>query len=109
MASPRRRARPGNRPNAEQGVNAILADPAAKARFTEIGAIAAGLAADFESWWRTRTEKWGKVVVRGARVTRFFSSGARLLRKRSPISGSCNPLKKASFGRIDVGRAGRPV
>lgn len=53
-----------------KAVNAILADPAAKARFTEIGAILLpGSAADFGKLVADETEKWGKVVkFAGARV-----------------------------------------
>jgi len=51
-------------------VNAILADPAAKARFTEIGAILLpGSPADFGKLVADETEKWGKVVkFAGAKV-----------------------------------------
>ncbi|QWG25056.1 tripartite tricarboxylate transporter substrate binding protein [Bradyrhizobium sediminis] len=53
-----------------KAVNAILVDPAAKARFTEIGAILLpGSAADFGKLVADETEKWGKVVkFAGARV-----------------------------------------
>lgn len=53
-----------------KAVNAILADPAAKARFTEIGAILLpGSPADFGKLVADETEKWGKVVkFAGARV-----------------------------------------
>jgi tripartite-type tricarboxylate transporter receptor subunit TctC len=55
--------------NAE--ANAILADPKAKARFTELGAILLpGSAADFGKLIADETEKWGKVVkFAGVRVT----------------------------------------
>src|SRR2546422_2950618 len=46
-----------------KAVNEILADPKAKARFTEIGAILLpGTAADFGKLVADETEKWGKVV-----------------------------------------------
>src|SRR6201746_1480365 len=53
-----------------RAVNAILADPAAKARFGELGAILLpGSAADFGKLLSDETEKWGKVVkFSGARV-----------------------------------------
>ncbi len=53
-----------------KAVNAILADPAAKARFTEIGAILLpGSAADFGKLVADETDKWGKVVkFAGAKV-----------------------------------------
>lgn len=53
-----------------KAVNAILADPAAKARFTEIGAILLpGSPADFGKLMADETEKWGKVVkFSGAKV-----------------------------------------
>ncbi len=52
-------------------VNAILADPKAKARFTELGAtLLPGSAADFGKLVADETEKWGKVVkFSGAKVT----------------------------------------
>src|SRR4051794_19870269 len=51
-------------------VNEILADPKAKARFTELGAILLpGSAADFGKLVADETEKWGKVVkFAGAKV-----------------------------------------
>src|SRR3954471_8278080 len=51
-------------------INAVLADPAAKKRFTEIGAILLpGSAADFGKLLADETEKWGKVVkFSGAKV-----------------------------------------
>jgi tripartite-type tricarboxylate transporter receptor subunit TctC len=51
-------------------INAILADPAAKARFAEIGAfLLPGSAADFGKLLADETEKWGKVVkFSGAKV-----------------------------------------
>jgi tripartite-type tricarboxylate transporter receptor subunit TctC len=51
-------------------INAILADPAAKARFAEIGAfLLPGTAADFGKLLADETEKWGKVVkFAGAKV-----------------------------------------
>jgi len=51
-------------------INAVLADPAAKRRFTEIGAILLpGSAADFGKLLADETEKWGKVVkFSGAKV-----------------------------------------
>src|SRR6185503_10334015 len=53
-----------------KAVNEILADPKAKARFTEIGAILLpGSAADFGRLVADETEKWGKVVkFAGAKV-----------------------------------------
>src|ERR1700704_4295441 len=53
-----------------KAVNAILADPAAKARFGELGAILLpGSAANFGKLLSDETEKWGKVVkFSGARV-----------------------------------------
>src|SRR5689334_10148562 len=53
-----------------KAVNEILADPKAKARFTEIGAIMLpGSAADFGRLVADETEKWGKVVkFAGAKV-----------------------------------------
>jgi tripartite-type tricarboxylate transporter receptor subunit TctC len=52
-------------------VNAILAEPKAKARFLEIGAsLLPGSAADFGKLVADETEKWGKVVkFAGAKVT----------------------------------------
>jgi tripartite-type tricarboxylate transporter receptor subunit TctC len=42
---------------------AWLADPAAKARFTELGAsLLPGSAADFAKLIADETEKWGKVI-----------------------------------------------
>jgi tripartite-type tricarboxylate transporter receptor subunit TctC len=51
-------------------VNAVLADPVAKKRFTEIGAILLpGSAADFGKLLADETEKWAKVVkFSGAKV-----------------------------------------
>ena len=51
-------------------INAILADPAAKARFAELGAfLLPGSAADFGKLLADETDKWGKVVkFSGARV-----------------------------------------
>jgi tripartite-type tricarboxylate transporter receptor subunit TctC len=51
-------------------INAILADPAAKARFAELGAfLLPGTAADFGKLLADETEKWGKVVkFAGAKV-----------------------------------------
>ena len=53
-----------------KAVNAVLADPAAKARFAEIGAILLpGSPADFGKLVADETEKWGKVVkFSGAKV-----------------------------------------
>ena len=53
-----------------KAVNAILADPAAKKRFAEIGAILLpGSPADFGKLLADETEKWGKVVkFAGAKV-----------------------------------------
>ena len=53
-----------------KATNAILADPAAKARFAELGAILLpGSAADFGKLLADETDKWGKVVkFSGARV-----------------------------------------
>jgi len=46
-----------------KAVNAILADPAAKSRFTELGAtLLPGSAADFGKLVADETEKWGKVI-----------------------------------------------
>jgi len=51
-------------------VNAVLADPAAKTRFTELGAILLpGSPADFGKLLVDETDKWGKVVkFSGAKV-----------------------------------------
>jgi tripartite-type tricarboxylate transporter receptor subunit TctC len=51
-------------------VNAVLADPAAKTRFAELGAfLLPGSAAEFGKLLADETEKWGKVVrFSGARV-----------------------------------------
>jgi tripartite-type tricarboxylate transporter receptor subunit TctC len=53
-----------------KAVNAVLAEPATKARFTEIGAILLpGSAADFGKLVADETDKWGKVVkFAGAKV-----------------------------------------
>jgi tripartite-type tricarboxylate transporter receptor subunit TctC len=53
-----------------KAANAVLADPAAKTRFAELGAILLpGSAADFGKLLADETEKWGKVVrFSGARV-----------------------------------------
>lgn len=53
-----------------KAVNEILADPKAKARFTEIGAILLpGSAPEFGKLVADETEKWGKVVkFAGAKV-----------------------------------------
>ena len=50
--------------------NAVLADPTAKKRFTELGALLlTGSAADFGKLLADETEKWGKVVrFAGAKV-----------------------------------------
>jgi tripartite-type tricarboxylate transporter receptor subunit TctC len=46
-----------------QAINAMLADPAAKARFTELGAsLLPGSPADFARLIADETEKWGKVI-----------------------------------------------
>jgi tripartite-type tricarboxylate transporter receptor subunit TctC len=46
-----------------KAINAMLADPAAKARFTELGAsLLPGSAADFAKLIADETEKWGKVI-----------------------------------------------
>jgi len=52
-------------------INAILADPKAKARLTELGAtLLPGSPADFGKLVEKETEKWGKVVkFSGAKVT----------------------------------------
>jgi tripartite-type tricarboxylate transporter receptor subunit TctC len=52
-------------------VNAILADPASKARFTDLGAsLLPGSAAAFGKLVADETEKWGKVVeFSGAKAT----------------------------------------
>ena len=52
-------------------VNALLADPKVKARFSELGAtLLPGSPADFAKLLADETEKWGKVVkFSGARVT----------------------------------------
>src|SRR5216684_110640 len=57
-----------NRLNKE--TNAVLADPAAKTRFAELGAfLLPGSAADFGKLLADETDKWGKVVkFSGARV-----------------------------------------
>jgi tripartite-type tricarboxylate transporter receptor subunit TctC len=51
-------------------INGVLADPAAKTRFAELGAILLpGSAADFGKLLADETDKWGKVVkFSGARV-----------------------------------------
>jgi tripartite-type tricarboxylate transporter receptor subunit TctC len=53
-----------------KATNAVLADPAAKTRFGELGAILLpGSAADFGKLLADETEKWGKVVkFSGAKV-----------------------------------------
>jgi tripartite-type tricarboxylate transporter receptor subunit TctC len=53
-----------------KATNAVLADPAAKTRFAELGAfLLPGSAADFGKLLADETEKWGKVVkFSGARV-----------------------------------------
>jgi tripartite-type tricarboxylate transporter receptor subunit TctC len=53
-----------------KAVNAVLADPAAKTRFGELGALLLpGSAADFGKLLADETEKWGKVVkFSGAKV-----------------------------------------
>ena len=53
-----------------KAVNEILADPTAKARFTELGAILLpGSALDFGKLLANETDKWGKVVkFSGAKV-----------------------------------------
>jgi tripartite-type tricarboxylate transporter receptor subunit TctC len=53
-----------------QAVNEILADPKAKARFTELGAfLLPGSALDFGKLLANETDKWGKVVkFAGAKV-----------------------------------------
>jgi tripartite-type tricarboxylate transporter receptor subunit TctC len=53
-----------------RATNAVLADPAAKTRFAELGAILLpGSAADFGKLLADETEKWGKVVkFSGAKV-----------------------------------------
>lgn len=44
-------------------INAMLADPTAKARFTELGAsLLPGSSADFAKLIADETEKWGKVI-----------------------------------------------
>jgi tripartite-type tricarboxylate transporter receptor subunit TctC len=44
-------------------INAMLADPTAKARFIDLGAsLLAGSAADFGNLIAAETEKWGKVI-----------------------------------------------
>jgi len=44
-------------------VNAMLADPTARARFIDLGAsLLAGSAADFGNLIADETEKWGKVI-----------------------------------------------
>jgi tripartite-type tricarboxylate transporter receptor subunit TctC len=46
-----------------KAINAMLADPTAKARFTELGAsLLPGSAADFAKLIADETEKWGKVI-----------------------------------------------
>ena len=51
-------------------INAVLADPAAKARLADLGVTPlGGSAADFEKTIVGETEKWGKVVkFSGAKV-----------------------------------------
>ena len=53
-----------------QAINEILADPKAKARFTELGAfLLPGSSTDFYKLLTTETDKWGKVVkFAGAKV-----------------------------------------
>jgi hypothetical protein len=53
-----------------KATNAVLAEPAAKNRFTELGAILLpGSPADFGRLLADETEKWGKVVkFSGAKV-----------------------------------------
>jgi tripartite-type tricarboxylate transporter receptor subunit TctC len=53
-----------------KATNAVLAEPAAKKRFTELGAILlSGSPADFGRLLADETEKWGKVVkFSGAKV-----------------------------------------
>jgi tripartite-type tricarboxylate transporter receptor subunit TctC len=53
-----------------QAINEILADPKAKARFTELGAfLLPGSPTDFYKLLTTETDKWGKVVkFAGAKV-----------------------------------------
>src|SRR5512140_2466037 len=53
-----------------KAMNAVLAEPAAKARFAELGAfLLPGTAADFGKLLADETEKWGKVVkFAGAKV-----------------------------------------
>ena len=53
-----------------KAVNAVLADPVAKARFAEIGAfLLPGSALDFAKLLANETDKWGKVVkFAGAKV-----------------------------------------
>jgi len=49
--------------NVNKAMNAVLADPKAQARFTELGAsLLPGSAADFGKLLADETEKWGKVV-----------------------------------------------
>jgi tripartite-type tricarboxylate transporter receptor subunit TctC len=44
-------------------INAMLADPTVKARFTDLGAsLLAGSSADFGKFIANETEKWGKVI-----------------------------------------------
>jgi len=46
-----------------KAINAMLADPAAKARFVDLGAsLLPGSAADFGNLIAAETEKWGKVI-----------------------------------------------
>src|SRR5215468_5360529 len=46
-----------------KAINAMLADPTAKARFTELGAsLLPGSAADFAKLIADEPEKWGKVI-----------------------------------------------
>ena len=52
-----------NRAKAEQRINAGLADPKMKARFSELGVVPAPMSpSDFGKMTTDETEKWGKVV-----------------------------------------------
>jgi tripartite-type tricarboxylate transporter receptor subunit TctC len=59
-------------------INAILADPKAKARLAELGAsLLAGSSADFGKLVADETEKWGKVPRRTDAIPGIHYSGSR--------------------------------
>ena len=82
-----------------KATNAALAEPVAKKRFTELGAILLpGSPADFGKLLADETEKWGKVVkFSGARVDEAAQRVARM--ERSEIRDSyCPALRFAPCG-----------